>query len=99
MEQELNQIEDLIASWEKAKKKADIAATRHKHLTAAEVSVMDESITRAKELVTASEDWYKRQLVVDELHIASMVAKERLEQAIRRWETARSVYSATRKVA
>lgn len=99
MEQELDNIDSLMDLFAHAEGLAKAATTKHKHMTAAEIKVSKDSVTKARECAPAETAWFERQTSCDELTIAAQVAKMKLDQAIRRWETARSVYSATRKVA
>lgn len=101
MRDELDTADELLTAWIAAKRIADNAATKHKHLTAAQIKVIAdrEGIGKAKEFVIASDEWLSRQIFCDEKSVDAHLAKERYEQAIRRWETARSEHSALRKVA
>ena len=101
MDKELDAADLALDEWMEAQTKADIASTRHKHHTAAQVGVLaeDQGITKAKEIVYGTDEWLKRQTYCDEAQIAAQAAKMRYEQAVRRWETARSYHSAGRRVA
>lgn len=101
MKDELDQADELLDKWIAAKRIADSAATKQKHLTAAQIKVISEKegIGKAKEFVLASEDWWERQKHCDELNINAIAARERFEQAVRRYEASRSEYAATRRVA
>ena len=101
MRDELDTADEYLDAWVAAKRIADNAATRHKHLTAAQIKVIAEreGIGKAKEYVIASDEWLERQMFCDEKAIDAHAAKERFEQAVRRFEASRSEYAATRRVA
>ena len=101
MDNELNEADKALDVWMEAQAKADLAATRHKHKTAAQIAVLseDQGVTKAKELVYATDEWLERQTYCDGCALKAQAAKMAFEQAIRRFEAARSYFSAGRKVA
>lgn len=100
MRDELDKADELLDAWIAQKRVADNAATKHKNLTAAQIKVIadKEGIGKAREFVIASDEWLKRQIFVDGAAIDAQAAKERFDQAIRRYEASRSEYAALRKV-
>lgn len=100
MELELDKADAALDEWFSAQKIADRLATTHKHQTAAEVKVYAErsSVAKAEKEVLSTQEWVKRQINVDTAHVNAQAAKMRYEMAIRRWETARSLFSAGRYV-
>jgi len=100
MDEQLNRADLALDAWVKHQAKSDEAATRHKHHTAAEIKVLctSESVSKAKELVIAGESWFKRQTLCDEYAINAQHARMKYDQAVRRWEAARSEFSAGRRV-
>ena len=100
MEAELNTADLALDAWLKAQQDADGWNTRHKHHTAAEVNAhaVGGSVAKAKETVLATENWLNRQIQCDAATTNAQAAKYRYDMAIRRWETARSLFSAGRKV-
>jgi len=97
---ELDKADLALDEWMKQQLIADTASTRHKHQTAAQIKLIadEQGVTKAKEAVIASDQWFERQVFCDEAAIKAQGLKMRFEQAIRRWETARSLFSAGRKV-
>jgi len=100
MDAELAKIEEWMERFTKEKHEADDAESRHKNLTAGLVKekAVDVGIGRAKEEVMSDPTWLASQVEVNRLNARATWAKYKMEQAIREWETARSVYAATRRV-
>lgn len=102
MDKELDDADRLLDTFCQAEGLAKAAATKHKHMSAAQVDAMvnsGKSVSLAKELVCKTHEWFDRQTHCDELAVKATVARMHYEQAIRRWETARSYFSAGRRVA
>ena len=100
MEAELNKADKALDDWMVKQALSDKAATKHKHHTAAQVVVLskDGGVTKAKEAVYSTDEWLKRELYCNDAAIEAQRAKQEYEQAIRRWEMARSEFSAGRRV-
>jgi len=100
METELNEADKALDYWEIAQRKADHLATVHKHQTAAQVNVhaVGSSVAKAKETVIATNEWLDRQLEADDWSVSAQAGKYKYDMAIRRWETARSEFSARGRV-
>ena len=100
MDDRLNAADNSLDAWEKAQEVADERATEHKHKTSAQIDsyAVSMGIGKAKEHVQGMEEWYQRQREVDSTGIKAHFARMRYEQAIRRWETERSLFSAGKRV-
>ena len=100
MDSELDKAEAALERYIKAKHEADDAETHHKHLTAAKIKAYSNEggVTKAKEIVFATDEWLDSQIGVNKLKAIEAYRKGQLEAAIRRFEAARSEYAATRRV-
>lgn len=101
MDAELDAADLALDHWMEMQRIADLASSKHKHQTAAQVGILagEQGITKAKEIVYGTDEWLSRQMFCDKAAIEAQGAKMKFEQAVRRWETARSTYAAGRRVA
>lgn len=101
MDSYLDKAEEALKVFIKAKHEADDAETRFKHMTAAKIKAYHNSagsFAKAEKEVLASDEWVDGQIEVNKLKAVEAYRKGQLEAAIRRYEAARSEYSATKRV-